>query len=76
MTVANRVKLARDVRGLSRYALAGETGLSNSYFYHLEHGKIESPTIGTLRLIADALGVSFDWLAFGKGKSPRKESAA
>jgi transcriptional regulator with XRE-family HTH domain len=79
MTAAERVKYARERRGLSCPKLSDAAGLSNAYVTQLERslttdkgepGRIESPGLDALEKLAVVLGVPVEWLAFGVGADP------
>ncbi len=55
MTLGARIRELRRARGLTQRALAGDD-LSESFISMLEHDKVR-PSIGSLRLLADRLGV-------------------
>ncbi len=55
------IRQARQDKGLSTARLAELTGLSRSYLSNVERN-INSPTISTLRVILDALGLSLSEL--------------
>ncbi len=67
MTLAERLKQARDAESLSQRGLAELAGLSNAYVHILESGSIKQPSAGKLKRLADALGVRPEWLAYGTG---------
>lgn len=74
-----RLKQARQAAGLSRRALAARAGLSNPVVRNLEAGTI--PGVDTAERIAQALGISACWLAYGaegplpfRQKRPRGEA--
>jgi transcriptional regulator with XRE-family HTH domain len=52
----------RQERGLSVYALARRTGLSDQAIHDLE-GSDRQPSFETVRRLAAALGVTLDWVA-------------
>lgn len=52
-----RITEIRKARGLSVYALAKRSGVTQSYLWRLEHGDRDNPSIAVLQKIADALGV-------------------
>ncbi|MGA2186336.1 MAG: helix-turn-helix transcriptional regulator [Bryobacteraceae bacterium] len=54
--VAENIKAIRKEKGISQDALAELAGLDRVHLYRLENGK-QSMTLGTLKLIADTLGV-------------------
>jgi transcriptional regulator with XRE-family HTH domain len=84
MNVSDRVKLARQKRGLSQRGLADKADLSNAYVQQLEHtgegASIKEPGLTSLQQLATALDVPVEWLAFGSGDepswSPSEEPAA
>jgi transcriptional regulator with XRE-family HTH domain len=61
-TFAERLKEARTAKKMSLQDLANKTGLAKYHLYCFEHGKYE-PRMITLVWLAEALGVSMDWLA-------------
>ena len=58
-----RLQEAMDARGLKQVDLSRLTGLSTAQINHLVSGRTKDPKIKTFLLIADALGVSLDYLA-------------
>ncbi|MDA8189579.1 MAG: helix-turn-helix domain-containing protein [Dehalococcoidales bacterium] len=48
----------RERRGWSKNELARRSGLDPSYIYRLETGRVVSPSIETVRRVADALGLT------------------
>lgn len=64
--IGNRIKTARKFRKHSQTWLAEEVGVTQSSVQQWEAGKSE-PTTNNLSLIAQALAVSFEWLATGSG---------
>ncbi len=61
--LADTVRGAREARGLSQRGLSRGLGMSDGYVGHLESGRF-SPTVGTLRALSSALGVSY-WELLG-----------
>jgi len=57
----NRLKEARDLRGLSQVELSGRTGLQPSAVSHFETGG-RKPSFDNLMLLAEALQVTTDYL--------------
>ncbi|GAB2762077.1 cupin domain-containing protein [Salinifilum aidingensis] len=55
--LGRHIRDARRERGLTLEQLAERTGLSRSYLSNVERN-VNSPTIGTLRTVLDAIGVS------------------
>ncbi|MFH1817334.1 helix-turn-helix domain-containing protein [Thiobacillus sp.] len=67
MALANRIKKARILAGLSQAELARRCGVSPSLLCNLENGKIKSLRHSMLLQMAKILGKSPEWLAFGRG---------
>lgn len=74
MALAERIKDARILAGLSQAELARRCGVSPSLLCNLENGKIKSLRHSTLLQMARILGKSPEWLAFGTGHA--KSSSA
>ena len=55
-----RIKELRKAKGLSTNKLSNDAGLSQSYVRNLEEGKYDNPTVESLQLICDALGITFE----------------
>ncbi|MBW8367201.1 MAG: helix-turn-helix domain-containing protein [Arenimonas sp.] len=64
---ASRIKQARKDAGLSQAALAERLGLGRTAVAQWERNTATGPTAGHLAAIALATGVSFEWLATGRG---------
>ena len=64
---ASRIKQARKDAGLSQAALAERLGLGRTAVAQWERNNAAGPTVGHLTEIALATGVSFEWLATGRG---------
>jgi len=60
------IKKCREAKGWSQYRLAKESGVSQGRISEIEAGK-GSPSLGTLRALAKALGVTLDELAGERG---------
>lgn len=58
--VGARIKELRKARGLSINKLSNMAGLSQSYVRNLEAGEYDNPTVDSLELICDALGIAFE----------------
>ena len=63
--IANRLRDTRIIRGLSVLAVARAAGVSHTAVGNIERGTM--PGIDTAELLANALGVSPGWLAYGLG---------
>lgn len=64
-TIGTRVRREREAQDIERRELAARTGVGYSTLSELERGGMQTTT--KLRVIADALGVSLQWLETGKG---------
>lgn len=71
-TLGDRLREAREAKGMGQRSLARTSGVSQGHISHAESGKrIElGPTV--LSALADALGVSVDWLLTGEGPRERR----
>lgn len=68
-TFGDRLRYAREFRGLTRAALGQAAGLkSTSHVGILERSHAESPRIETARTLAVALTISLEWLITGEGE--------
>lgn len=64
---AERIRQARKSAGLSQAKLAAGIGVDRSAVAQWERETASAPTVGHLAQIAVATGVSFEWLATGRG---------
>lgn len=62
MNAIEKIEELLNQRGWSRYKLAKESGLSQSTVVSLFSGRVKNPSTESLAKIADALGVSTDYL--------------
>jgi transcriptional regulator with XRE-family HTH domain len=62
VTLARRIRECRYTKGWGPDELAGRAEISRTALYQIESGKTEIPRAGTLRRIAEALGVSMEVL--------------
>lgn len=69
-TIAARLKAAREAAHLTERGLSKAAGLSPTHVGLIESGARSTPSAETLGALADALGVSLDWLARGRGEAP------
>jgi transcriptional regulator with XRE-family HTH domain len=60
MTLAKRIRERRYAKGWGPDELASRASISRTALYQIECGKTETPRAGTLRRIAEALGVSIE----------------
>lgn len=62
-----RIRQARNDANLSQACLAERLGVDRSAVAHWERNSAASPTVAHLTDIALATGISFEWLATGRG---------
>lgn len=72
--LSDRIRLARHAAKLSQTALAHRVGVTPSAAAQWEHTKCTRPGTERLQAIASATGVTFDWLATGRGDQRRRRS--
>ena len=79
MLDAERVRIRRLKKRMSQKALGNALGQDQAYVSRLEQGKLGNVTVETLARLADALGVTTDYL-LGRTEEPdadlRREPAA
>lgn len=63
-TIADRLKKAREFRGIDQTALATETGIARTTISNYERGATK-PSKANVKLIAMATGVDRYWLLLG-----------
>ena len=71
-TIGSRVRSERERLGIDRTQLSKLTGVGYTTISELERGGMRTTT--KLRLIANALGVSLEWLETGRGAKASSES--
>lgn len=64
-TLADRVKLARDKKGMTQQEVAKKSGMSQPSYYKIENGKTNRTTF--INSLASVLGVNAHWLETGLG---------
>lgn len=69
--VARRLRMLRGRHGLSQRALARRASVSNATISLIEHGRTD-PSLGLLKRILDAMGVSFAEFFSPHGGAPEK----
>lgn len=67
-TLGDRVKIAREAAGLSMTELARRLNVSKQVVWAWENGGIKDPKLIHTLAIRDVLGISIDWLVYGKGE--------
>lgn len=63
MALADKVKELRRKLGWKQVTLAKESGIPQATISRIESGRTTQPKMGQLRKIADALGISIDYLS-------------
>jgi len=71
LTIGQRIKIARIRHNLTQVQLAERINLSKTALSQIESGETTDPRMSTLIALADALGVTMDYLA---GRADAKES--
>jgi transcriptional regulator with XRE-family HTH domain len=71
----DRIRLARRHAGLSQAKLATAIGVQRSAVSHWESPQGKNPSVVHLRAVAMVAGVTFEWLATGRGKMLLSEDA-
>lgn len=64
--IADRVKLEREIKGMTYKSLCAESGISSSMLCRIEQAE-NLPALRTLIAIADAMDVSLDYLCGRQG---------
>lgn len=67
IAIGGRIKAERKRRGISQESLAEIVSVSPHYIYEIERG-MKAMSLETLINIINALGISADYLIFGKQK--------
>ena len=71
-TLSGRLRMAREMGGLSAIGLSRLAGLpAGGHVALIESASRPNPTTSTLSKICAVLGVSMDWLVSGEGKPPK-----
>lgn len=70
----DRLRKAREAKGLSQTDLAAKAGMEPSAISHFENGR-RGPSFANLRRLADALAVTIDYLV-GRADEPRGSGPA
>lgn len=73
MDFAHRIRLSRRRSGLSQAALAARLGIQRSAVSQWEGNNAKRPRLEHLQALATVTGVSFEWLATGRGPIPIDE---
>lgn len=67
MTLGERIKLCRKRKGITQAELARKCGVNRTTINHYEHD-IREPTLLNAMCVADALGISLEYLAKGEAR--------
>ena len=68
MALAERLRRARRIAGMSQQGLASALGVTRSAVSNWESANAAQPATGRLAMLASALQVSFEWIATGRGE--------
>jgi transcriptional regulator with XRE-family HTH domain len=63
--MGNKITEVRESKNMTQEELAEKSGVSRTIISGLESGRVSNTTTGTLKKIADALGLSVNELFFG-----------
>ena len=66
LTLGERVKELREYLKLNQSELARKVGISQPTLWYIENQKHKSPTVQIVKKMAEALGVSIDYLVTGR----------
>lgn len=72
-SLSSRIREARKLTGISRAELARRVGVKPSASAQWEHDNGTAPSVRNLIQIATITGVSFEWLATGRGIARPKD---
>ncbi|MEQ1513853.1 MAG: helix-turn-helix transcriptional regulator [Lysobacteraceae bacterium] len=75
MNSQDRIRLARRQAGMSQAKLAEAIGVQRSAVSHWESPQGKNPSVDHLRAVAMVAGVTFEWLATGRGKMQLSDDA-
>lgn len=62
VTLAEKIRILRESKGLTQYALAKAAGMNQSQLAAIEKGRNQNPGVFTVQRIASALDASVDYL--------------
>lgn len=75
MNSQDRIRLARRQAGMSQAKLAEAIGVQRSAVSHWESPQGKNPSVDHLRAVAMVAGITFEWLATGRGKMQLSDDA-
>ena len=68
--LSERLRWARETAGLTTRQLADAAHVARGYPSAIECEQFKKPSLAALQRLSETLEVTFDWLAFGRGKKP------
>jgi transcriptional regulator with XRE-family HTH domain len=71
-----RLREVRDGAGISMRGLSLAADVSRDMVRQIEEGLIQQPSLKVAKSLAEAMGISLDWLASGIGDAPSAEALA
>jgi len=74
--LGERIKLLRELRGLSQQEIERKVGIKREYLSKLETGELKNPTYQTLKRIAEGIGISLGELVEARGGPYRRGQPA
>ncbi len=74
-TLSARLQVARKARQLSARGLDAKAGLAPGHVWQIEAGRKPRIEVETATRLADALGVTLEWLIRGVGEGPTRPSS-
>lgn len=72
MSIGQRLKEARKIRGISQSTLAEKIGASRGVITNIELDKVNEPQGMVIKAICDALEINADWLITGRGSMEKR----
>ncbi len=72
-TIGSRIRVARELAGISQRELARLAKIAAPHPSFLESGRKRDARASTLAAIAGALGVTMDWMINGTGDPPTRD---
>jgi len=75
-TIGDRVRRARQRQKLGQRELAKQVGLSSATLNYLEMGHTPNPRVNTIIALAEALGVTTDYLLLGREETEERTAVA
>ncbi len=76
MSIGQRLKEARKLRGMSQDMLADKIGASRGVITNIEHDKVDEPQPMVINAICNVLNIDKDWLTTGIGDMEINQTAA